>query len=62
MNWKAAIVSVEANLAYVEDYLTEDEPLLNARREAAEVGGATPIGDAQEIKIVFALTGYIDSV
>ena len=46
MNWKAAIVSVEANLAYVEDYLTEDEPLLNARREAAEVGGATPIGPA----------------
>jgi predicted O-methyltransferase YrrM len=46
VNWKAAIVSVEANLAYVEDYLTEDEPLLNARREAAEVGGATPIGPA----------------
>jgi predicted O-methyltransferase YrrM len=43
---KAAIVSVEANLAYVEDYLVEDEPLLNARREAAEVGGATPIGPA----------------
>jgi predicted O-methyltransferase YrrM len=39
-------VSVEANLAYVEDYLVEDEPLLNARREAAEVGGATPIGPA----------------
>ena len=39
-------MSVEANLAYVEDYLTEDEPLLNARREAAEVGGATPIGPA----------------
>jgi predicted O-methyltransferase YrrM len=39
-------VSVEANLAYAEDYLAEDEPLLNARREAAEVGGATPIGPA----------------
>jgi predicted O-methyltransferase YrrM len=46
MNRKAAIVSVEANLAYAEDYLVEDEPLLNARREAAEVGGATPIGPA----------------
>jgi predicted O-methyltransferase YrrM len=46
VNWKAAIVSVEANLAYAEDYLAEDEPLLNARREAAEVGGATPIGPA----------------
>jgi predicted O-methyltransferase YrrM len=39
-------VSVEANLAYVEDYLVEDEPLLEARREAAKVGGATPIGPA----------------
>jgi predicted O-methyltransferase YrrM len=39
-------VSVEDNLAYVEDYLVEDEPLLEARREAAEVGGATPIGPA----------------
>ena len=39
-------MSVEANLAYAEDYLAEDEPLLNARREAAEVGGATPIGPA----------------
>jgi predicted O-methyltransferase YrrM len=46
VNRKAAIVSVEANLAYAEDYLVEDEPLLNARREAAEVGGATPIGPA----------------
>lgn len=39
-------MSVEANLAYVEDYLVEDEPLLEARRAAAEVGGATPIGPA----------------
>jgi len=39
-------VSAEANLAYVEDYLPEDEPLLAARRNAAEVGGATPIGAA----------------
>jgi predicted O-methyltransferase YrrM len=46
MHRKAAIVSVEANLAYVEDYLPEDEPLLAARRNAAEVGGATPIGPA----------------
>jgi predicted O-methyltransferase YrrM len=40
------IVSAEANLAYVEDYLQEDEPLLAARRAAAEVGGATPVGPA----------------
>jgi predicted O-methyltransferase YrrM len=44
MHRKAHIVSAEANLAYVEDYLTEDEPLLAARREAAEIGGAPPIG------------------
>ncbi len=39
-------MSAQANLAYVEDYLHEDEPLLAARREAAEVGGTTPIGPA----------------
>ncbi len=39
-------MSAEANLAYVEDYLPEDEPLLIAARNAAEVGGATPIGPA----------------
>jgi predicted O-methyltransferase YrrM len=44
MHRKAHIVSTEANLAYVEGYLTEDEPLLAARREAAEIGGAPPIG------------------
>jgi predicted O-methyltransferase YrrM len=44
MHRKAHIVSAEANLAYVEGFLTEDEPLLNARREAAEIGGAPPIG------------------
>ncbi len=44
MHGKAHIVSAEANLAYVEGYLTEDEPLLAARREAAEIGGAPPIG------------------
>ena len=41
MHRKAHIVSAEANLAYVEGFLTEDEPLLAARREAAEIGGAT---------------------
>src|SRR5580693_7199392 len=44
MHRKAYIVSAEANLAYVEGYVTEDEPLLDARREAAEMGGAPPIG------------------
>jgi len=36
-------VSAEASLAYVDDFLPEDEPLLSARRNAAEVGGAVPV-------------------
>lgn len=36
-------MSAEASLAYVEDFLPEDEPLLEARRNAAEVGGAAPV-------------------
>lgn len=39
-------MSAEANLSYVEDYLHEDEPLLAARRDSAEVGGSTPVGPA----------------
>jgi len=39
-------VTAEASLAYVEEYLTEDEPLLAARANALEVGGASPIGPA----------------
>jgi predicted O-methyltransferase YrrM len=46
MHRKAATVSAEASLAYVEEYLTEDEPLLAARANALEVGGASPIGPA----------------
>jgi predicted O-methyltransferase YrrM len=37
-------VSTEVTLAYVDDFLPEDEPLLTARRNAAEVGGAAPVG------------------
>jgi predicted O-methyltransferase YrrM len=33
-------------VAYVEEFLPEDEPLLAARQNAAEVGGAAPIGPA----------------
>jgi predicted O-methyltransferase YrrM len=36
-------VSAEVSLAYVDDFLPEDQPLLQARRNAAEVGGATPV-------------------
>lgn len=40
------ITSSEATLAYVEEYLTEDEPLRLARMNAEEVGGAAPVGPA----------------
>lgn len=33
-------------LAYVDDFLPEDEPLLTARANAAEVGGAVPVAPA----------------
>jgi predicted O-methyltransferase YrrM len=39
-------VSSEVISAYVEEFIPEDEPLLTARRNAAEVGGASPIGPA----------------
>lgn len=39
-------MSSQATTDYVEGYLPEDLPLLEARRNAAEVGGASPIGPA----------------
>jgi predicted O-methyltransferase YrrM len=39
-------VSAEAAMAYVEQFLPEDEPLLAARRYAADVGDAPPISAA----------------
>jgi len=39
-------VSTEATAAYVEEFLPEDEPLLSARRAAAQVGGASPVSPA----------------
>ena len=39
-------MSAEAVAAYVEEFLPEDEPLLAARRNAAEVGGASPVSPA----------------
>jgi predicted O-methyltransferase YrrM len=39
-------VSAEATAAFVEEFLPEDEPLLTARRNAAQVGGASPVGPA----------------
>ncbi len=39
-------MSAEVVAAYVEEFLPEDEPLLAARRSAAEVGGASPVSPA----------------
>jgi predicted O-methyltransferase YrrM len=39
-------VSAQATTDYVEGYLSEDEPLLEARRNAADVGGASPVSAA----------------
>ncbi len=39
-------MSAQATTDYVEGYLPEDEPLLEARRNAAEVGGASPVSPA----------------
>jgi predicted O-methyltransferase YrrM len=39
-------VSAEAAAAYAEEFLPEDEPLLAARRSAAQVGGAPPVSPA----------------
>ena len=39
-------MSAKASLAYVEEYLAEDEPLMAARANASEVGGASPIRQA----------------
>ncbi len=41
---EAAITSAAATVAYVDGFLPEDEPLLIARSNAAEVGGTTPVG------------------
>jgi predicted O-methyltransferase YrrM len=40
---EAAIVRADATTAYVEGFVTEDEPLLMARRNAADLGGAPPV-------------------
>lgn len=52
---EAAIASREATLAYVEQFQSEDEPLLAARRRAEEVG-ALPIAPAAGTALRFLAT------
>jgi predicted O-methyltransferase YrrM len=52
---ESAIDTVEAGLAYVEDYVPEDEPLLAARQRGHEVG-AEPIGPAGGAALRFLAT------
>ena len=40
---EVAISLTAATLAYIDDFLPEDEALIRARRNAAEVGGAAPV-------------------
>jgi predicted O-methyltransferase YrrM len=39
-------VTAQATTAYVEEFLPEDEPLMLARRNAHDVGGASPVSPA----------------
>ncbi len=39
-------MSAQATAAFVEEFLPEDEPLLAARHNAAQVGGAAPVSPA----------------
>ncbi len=41
---EAVIATADATLGYVAEFLPEDEPLQTARGNAAEVGGAAPVG------------------
>lgn len=47
-------MSTEVTLAYVDAFLPEDEPLIAARRNAAEVGGAAPVGPVTGAALRFA--------
>jgi predicted O-methyltransferase YrrM len=42
-NGEVAISISAGTLAYIDDFLPEDDALLSARRNAAEVGGAAPV-------------------
>jgi predicted O-methyltransferase YrrM len=42
-NGEVAISITAGTLAYIDDFLPEDDALIGARRNAAEVGGAAPV-------------------
>jgi predicted O-methyltransferase YrrM len=42
-NGEVSISMTAGTLAYIDDFLPEDDALVNARRNAAEVGGAAPV-------------------
>lgn len=56
---EAAISITAGTLAYVEDFLPEDDALVTARRNAAEVGGAAPVSPltGAALRFVAAATG-----
>ena len=42
-NGEVAISITAGTLAYIDDFVPEDDALVNARRNAAEIGGAAPV-------------------
>src|SRR5260370_5105765 len=53
---EAGIVNADVTLAYVDDFVAEDEALLTARRNAAEVGGGTPVGPGTGAALRFVVS------
>ena len=47
-------MSAQVAMTYVDEFLPEDDPLRLARRNAAEVGGATPVGPVTGATLRFA--------
>src|SRR5215469_15418914 len=57
---REVLISISAGtLAYVDDFLPEDDALTSARRNAAEVGGAAPVSPLTggTLRFVAAATG-----
>jgi predicted O-methyltransferase YrrM len=56
---EAAISTTDVTLAYVDQFLPEDEALIATRRNAAEVGGAAPVSPVTggTLRFIAAATG-----
>ena len=52
-NWEVAISISAGTLAYIDDFMPEDDALVRARRNAAEVGGAAPVSALTGVALRF---------